>query len=138
MPFDQATYQIPDCQDILSETHNLLLHPHPCQKMTRTSCVGFFSLILEKPFPIKIAKVAFILQDKNFVHFLLLSDDRFVYFYAHLSPLGPERRIKLTMWKESRLQACEKLQQMASFWKTEWRPLDPILAHQHHSATTVH
>lgn len=53
MPFDQATYQIPDCQDILSETHNLLLHPHPCQKMTRTSCVGFFSVILEKPFPVK-------------------------------------------------------------------------------------
>lgn len=57
---------------------------------------------------------------------------------AYLPPLRPQGRIKLSMWKEPCLQTCEELQQVTSFGEAEWWSLDPILAHQNHSATAVH
>lgn len=61
-----------------------------------------------------------------------------VHFHAYLSPLGPQGRIELTVWKKSRLQTCQELQQMTTFWEAEWWSLDAVLAYQDHSATAVH
>lgn len=56
---------------------------------------------------------------------------------ADLSPLRPEWRVQLAVWKQTILQTGEELKQVASSGEAEWRPLDPVLTHQHHCASTV-
>lgn len=46
---------------------------------------------------------------------------------ADLSPLGPERRVQLSVREQTVLQARQKLEQMSSSGEAKWRSLDPIL-----------
>ena len=57
---------------------------------------------------------------------------------ADLAPLGPEWGVQLSVGQQAGLQTGEELQQMTPFREVERRSLDPVLAHQHHSSTTVH
>ena len=57
---------------------------------------------------------------------------------THLPPLRPEWWVQLPVREQPVLQAREELQEVPSLGEVEGRPLDPILADQHHCPAAVH
>ena len=57
---------------------------------------------------------------------------------THLPPLRPEWRVQLPVREQPIFQAREELQEVPPLGEVKRRPLDPVLADQHHCPTAVH